>query len=145
MMLFGIKSMLILEKEFASKHVAIKKSNTKIKSYRDETTDFHNKEIEKEMISHITEGIEVFLVTLMKNRLKVNIAMCFWGQFWFFFLFFFFFLGSNCKNVYFEGTIFENAFFWGSNFENLFSINIEVGYFLDVCWLKTKLFTASNL
>ena len=59
------------------KHVAIKKSNTKIKSYRDETTDFHNKETEKEMISHITEGIEVFLVTLMKNRLKVNIAMCF--------------------------------------------------------------------
>ena len=77
MMLFGIKSMLILEKEFASKHVAIEKSNTKIKSYRDETTDFHNKEIEKEMISHITEGIEVFLVTLMKNRLKVTIAMCF--------------------------------------------------------------------
>ena len=44
--LFGIKQALILKKEFKSESVYNKKFlKTKIKSYGDEVTDFHHKQI----------------------------------------------------------------------------------------------------
>ena len=49
-----------------------------------------SKYIEKEVIRHITEDMEVFSSTLMKNRLDLNI-MCF-------------------ENVFFENAILEMCF-----------------------------------
>ena len=50
-----------------------------------------SKYIEKEVIRHITEDMEVFSSTLMKNRLDLNIMMCF-------------------ENVFFEKAILEMCF-----------------------------------
>ena len=64
------------------------------------------KYIEKEVIRHIIEDIEFFLVALMKNRPKVNIVMCFWES-----DFENVFMREKFENVFFEIAILK-IYFW---------------------------------
>ena len=78
--LFGIKSVLILKKEVDSKLVNNKKIlNPEIKSYGDEATDFHDKDIPKMDSNHTRLAVINVDFALKKDEnyyLKVFLKEC---------------------------------------------------------------------
>ena len=78
--LFGIKSVLILKKEVDRKLVNNKKFlNPKIKSYGDEATDFHDKDIPKMDSNHTRLAVINVDFALKKDEnyyLKVFLKEC---------------------------------------------------------------------
>ena len=74
--LFGIKSVLILKKEFHSKPVYNEKIlKTKIRSYGDEVTDFYNKEIHKVDSNHTCLAV-VSLDSALKKDVNYYSEVC---------------------------------------------------------------------